>query len=249
MTRRALLLAVLACAAGPAFGQHDDEREDPGAKFREIMEKQKDVELQILDLKELVQTHPRCIWTDDALWALGQICMKHRRWDEAIAYKSRLVEKYPPGRIHLEAYTRRLPLYRRSSIPALSRALREMGRVPVDHRRLYGFVKKSQRRMIVDPTSPALYMDLAGLYRRRGDYVNAARFYRLLIQALPPEGYLTKFVRESYEEIRDLAEYQRLQRAAARKKEPAKSKPAPPTRDDRLREMLRHARPNRKPRP
>lgn len=205
--RTGALLVIVASLTAPAlFGQHDDERVDPSQLFRRAMAEEPDFDEQILMLEELVKTHPRSIWADDALWAIGEMYAQKKQRGKAIGYKRQLVSWYPG--CHLESYTQALPVYKKSFVPALRQACRDMGQLPAYRGRRMVVPERSRAAALVNPVPVAVAHDLALMYERQGDFVKAARYYRRCLKRLPARGYLTRFVRDNYERIRELAEHQ-----------------------------------------
>ncbi len=239
MAPKEIFAAVLMGLCAVASGQHDDERGDPGVLFKGAME-ETDFEEQAIGLQEIVKGYPRSIWADDALWFLGEMYMQKGDLSKAAEFKLKLLEKYPLGRCHLERYTQRQNVYKKSLVPSLKQAFVEMGRVTVERGMRYSVARKSQSRLISNPVPSAVYYDLAQIYRRQGNYVKACRYYQRCIQTLPPEGYLTQFVREGYVEARELADVQKMMQASKTGKK--RRRPAVSAKE-RLRERLLNARP------
>ena len=215
MRRSIVMVLALVSLAPFVMAQHDDERADPGKVYKDIMLKELDLEEQLIGLAQLVKEHPRCIWADDALWALGELCSQKKRRKDALKYKLELVVRYP--QCNLEPLTETLKVYRKSFIPPLKQAYREMGQVVARQGRRVAVVGGSERVHVVNPVLPAVHHDVALLYERQSDFINAARHYKKCLAKLPPEGYLTKFIQENYDKAKDFAQYQARPKSAKRK--------------------------------
>ena len=194
--------------ASVGLGQHEDERMDPKAFFQKTMMEGLDLEEVLISLDELVKKHPRCVWADDALWVMGEMSRQAKARDKELHYKSELMQRFKGG-MHLQRFTRTLKVFKKSFVPVLEQAYRDMGHMVVKRGHGVKLYRPTQTSFISNPLPVAVQYDLARLYEKKGDFVQAARCYRYCLSKLPKEGFLTKFVREQYESIRELAEHQR----------------------------------------
>jgi len=189
-------LGVLA-AAWPAWAQRADEFADPEVLFKSAMAADLDLDHRLATLADLAKRHPRSRWADDAVWAMGELCAQHKRRDEAIEHKIRLVKRYP--RCVLQPYTKTTTVYRKSFVPVLEKLFHSTGHARVGKNRRVAFVSAA-------PT--AVNHDLAGMYERRGDYKQAKRYYEACLRRLPKEGVLARFIRKSHGRVCKMLELQ-----------------------------------------
>ena len=115
-TRCALaFLALLGTLAASALAQTDEAPPaDVGKMFRRVFtETMKPVE-RVQALERIVKEHPDSEWADDALWVLGEAARRQQLAYRVVYYWQYMMAR--PAQPRLEAFTRTLPLYRKSSL-------------------------------------------------------------------------------------------------------------------------------------
>jgi len=167
---------------------------------------------RIAILEKVVFEQPKSKWKDDALWVIGEAYMQAKQYDNALAFKEKLLKEFPNCK--LEPYTKRRSVYRKSSLVTMEYLFRASGYgrvVPtpqadsVHTYRPFPGVDVSKwtlsKFQFAPPMRVWIHEQIAYIYRLRKNYDKAAQHLRAAITFCPLKGTYYELLRKNLREV------------------------------------------------